>query len=103
MDDADGDEYKPWTRTVQSNPTFKAAANGLSLYLPQDFEDENQHRQVMVQIGRVLERLSIPNEGVTYVTHDDFNGYWFEVVFATTDDALAFRLASSLPFQTEVS
>lgn len=91
----------PWEETTPL-PTFAASANGFSLYLQDNSANSNQDMETMVEIGRVLERLSIPNESVTYVIHDNFGTQWLEIVFTVKDDAMAFRLASSLPFQTAV-
>lgn len=87
---------------------FKAEADGHTLYLAlipyQGYNNVfGEHRRVLVEVGRVIERLGIPDDAVEIAlvpkSHPDT---WLSVRFENPDDALAFRTAVGLPFQTSV-
>lgn len=78
-------------------PSFKAAPDGISLYMPRS-PDEWDY---LIEIGRVLERIGIDTADFSQQLVGR-NREWIMLRFSNSDQATAFRVGTSLPLRTSV-
>lgn len=85
---------------------FSAPADGITLYLKMAVYANWRERiegdsKNFIEIGRTLERIGIRQGDLVFGLPDP-TGAWISLRFPTPEMATAFRIAVSLPVQTEV-